>query len=162
LIEEMTDWAARPLDAIYAAIYIDAIVVKVRDEQVANRPFYAATGVTLAGERDILGLWAGAGGHMPAYQQTVGIVRPGGIISRVGVPQYEDAPIGFGSHFGGNVRPAGGPAPARAYIEELMPDIVDGTIEPGKVFDATTDIDGIPNGYQDMDDRKSLKVYVKP
>ena len=42
-----------------------------------------------------------------------------------------------------------------------MPDILDGTIEPGKVFDATTDIDGIPNGYQDMDDRKTLKVYVK-
>jgi threonine dehydrogenase-like Zn-dependent dehydrogenase len=99
---------------------------------------------------------------MPAYEQAVGIVRPGGVISRVGVPQYEDAPIGFGSLFGGNVRLAGGPAPARAYIEELMPDILDGTIEPGKVFDATTDIDGIPNGYQDMDDRKSLKVYVKP
>jgi threonine dehydrogenase-like Zn-dependent dehydrogenase len=101
-------------------------------------------------------------GHMPAYEQAVGIVRPGGIISRVGVPQYEDAPIGFGSLFGGNVRLAGGPAPARAYIEELMPDILDGTIEPGKVFDATTDIDGIPNGYQDMDNRKTLKVYVKP
>ena len=49
------------MDATYAAIFIDAIVVKVRDGQVANRPFYAAIGVTLAGERDILGLWAGSG-----------------------------------------------------------------------------------------------------
>jgi threonine dehydrogenase-like Zn-dependent dehydrogenase len=101
-------------------------------------------------------------GHMPAYQQAVGIVRAGGVISRVGVPQYEDAPIGFASLFGRNVRLAGGPAPARAYIEELMPDILDGTIEPGLVFDATTDIDGVPAGYRDMADRRSLKVFVKP
>jgi threonine dehydrogenase-like Zn-dependent dehydrogenase len=101
-------------------------------------------------------------GHMSAYEQALGVVRPGGVISRVGVPQYEDAPIGFGSLFGPNVRLAGGPAPVRAYIEELMPDILDGTIEPGKVFDATTDLDGVPAGYQDMADRTSLKVLVTP
>src|SRR4029079_16753192 len=48
---------------VYAAIFIDAIMVKVRDGQVANRPIYAAIGVTLAGEKDVLGLWAGAGGE---------------------------------------------------------------------------------------------------
>nr|WP_130340636.1 IS256 family transposase [Micromonospora kangleipakensis] len=63
VIEEMTDWSHRPLDEIYAAVFIDAIVVKVRDGQVANRPFYAAIGVTLDGDKDILGLWAGAGGE---------------------------------------------------------------------------------------------------
>ena len=47
----MNDWARRPLDAVYAAVFIDAIVVKVRDGQVANRPIYAAIGVTLDGER---------------------------------------------------------------------------------------------------------------
>jgi transposase-like protein len=62
VLEEMSEWAVRPLDEIYAAMFIDAIVVKVRDGQVANRPFYAAIGVTLDGERDILGLWAGQGG----------------------------------------------------------------------------------------------------
>jgi threonine dehydrogenase-like Zn-dependent dehydrogenase len=101
-------------------------------------------------------------GHMPAYDQALGVVRPGGVISRVGVPQYEEAPVGFGSLFGRNIRLAGGPAPVRAYIEELMPDILDGSIEPGKVFDATTDLDGVPAGYQDMADRKALKVLVKP
>ncbi|MEV5315838.1 IMP dehydrogenase, partial [Streptomyces sp. NPDC052610] len=70
--------------------------------------------------------------------------------------------IGFGSLFRHNIRLAGGPAPARAYIEELMPDILDGVIEPGKVFDATTDLDGVPAGYQAMADRKSLKVLIKP
>ena len=63
VIEEMTDWSHRPLDEIYAAVFIDAIVIKVRDGQVCNRPFYAAIGVTLDGERDILGLWAGTGGE---------------------------------------------------------------------------------------------------
>jgi putative transposase len=63
VLEEMNDWSHRPLDSIYAAVFIDAIVVKVRDGQVANRPFYAAIGVTLAGEKDILGLWAGTGGE---------------------------------------------------------------------------------------------------
>ncbi|QNA91866.1 MULTISPECIES: alcohol dehydrogenase catalytic domain-containing protein [unclassified Microbacterium] len=101
-------------------------------------------------------------GHMPAYEQAVGVVRPGGVISRVGVPQYEDAPVGFGSLFRHNIRLAGGPAPVRAYIDELMPDILGGAIEPGKVFDAVTDLDGIPAGYRDMDERKSLKVLVRP
>lgn len=101
-------------------------------------------------------------GHMPAYEQALGVVRHGGVISRVGVPQYEEAPIGFGSLFRHNIRLAGGPAPVRAYIDELLPDILEGKIQPGKVFDATTDLDGIPAGYKDMDDRKTLKVMVKP
>ncbi|WP_433697080.1 zinc-binding dehydrogenase [Nocardiopsis sp. CA-288880] len=101
-------------------------------------------------------------GHMPAYEQALGVVRPGGVISRVGVPQYEQAPIGFASLFRHNIRLAGGPAPVRAYIEELLPDILDGTIEPGRVFDAATDLDGVPAGYKDMDDRTSLKVLIRP
>jgi hypothetical protein len=68
------------------------------------------------------------------------------VISHVGVGQYEEAPIGFGSLFRHNIRLAGGPAPVRAYIEELTPDILNGTIEPGNVFDATTDLHGVPAG----------------
>lgn len=71
VIEEMNDWSVRPLDETYAAIFIDAIVVKVRDGQVANRPFYAAIGVTLTGERDILGLWAGTGGEGAKFWMSV-------------------------------------------------------------------------------------------
>jgi transposase-like protein len=71
VVEEMNDWAVRPLDSIYAAVFIDAIVVKVRDGQVANRPFYAAIGVTLDGERDILGLWAGTGGEGAKFWMSV-------------------------------------------------------------------------------------------
>jgi putative transposase len=61
VIEEMHTWWARPLEQVYAAIFIDAIMVKVRDGQVRNRPVYAAIGVDLAGHKDILGMWAGDG-----------------------------------------------------------------------------------------------------
>ena len=71
VIEEMNDWSVRPLDEVYAAIFIDAIVVKVRDGQVANRPIYAAIGVNLDGERDILGLWAGTGGEGAKFWMSV-------------------------------------------------------------------------------------------
>jgi len=58
----LTERTARPLETVYCAVFIDAIYVKVRDGQVANRPFYAAIGVDLAGHKDVLGLWAGTGG----------------------------------------------------------------------------------------------------
>jgi putative transposase len=63
VVKEMDEWRSRPLDGIYAAIFIDAIVVKVRDGQVANQPVYAAIGVTLDGRKDVLGLWMGTGGE---------------------------------------------------------------------------------------------------
>ena len=62
VIEDMQVWSSRPLQGVYAAIFIDAIMVKVRDGQVGNQPFYAAIGVDLRGHRDVLGLWAGNGG----------------------------------------------------------------------------------------------------
>jgi transposase-like protein len=71
VIEEMQEWSCRPLDEVYVAIFIDAIVVKIRDGQVANRPIYAAIGVTVTGEKDILGLWAGAGGEGAKFWMSV-------------------------------------------------------------------------------------------
>jgi threonine dehydrogenase-like Zn-dependent dehydrogenase len=61
-----------------------------------------------------------------------------------------------------NVIVAGGPAPVRAYIDELLPDVMDGRIEPGRVFDRTVDLDGVPDGYRAMNDREALKVLVRP
>jgi threonine dehydrogenase-like Zn-dependent dehydrogenase len=101
-------------------------------------------------------------GHMPAYEQALGVVRAGGVISRVGVPQYNDAPVGFPSLFGPNITLTGGPAPVRAYIERLLPDVLDGKVDPGKVFDRTVDLGGVPDGYRAMDDREALKVLVRP
>lgn len=68
---EMAEWATRPLDRVYPVLFIDAIVVKVRDGQVTNRPFYVVIGVTTAGERDILGIWAGDGGEGAKYWLSV-------------------------------------------------------------------------------------------
>ncbi len=101
-------------------------------------------------------------GYLSAYEMAYGVVRAGGVISRVGVPQYEEAPIGFGSLFGRNITLTGGPAPVRAYIEELLPDVLEGRIEPGRVFDRTVDLDGVPDGYRAMDAREALKVLVRP
>ena len=61
-----------------------------------------------------------------------------------------------------NITLTGGVAPARAYIEELLPDVLDGTVQPGKVFDRTVDLDGVPDGYRAMDDREALKVLIHP
>ncbi|TCP38595.1 transposase-like protein [Tamaricihabitans halophyticus] len=63
VVGELTEWANRPLEPVYPVVFVDAIHVKIRDGQVANRPIYVAIGVTVAGERDILGLWAGDGGE---------------------------------------------------------------------------------------------------
>ena len=71
VVAEMTEWAARPLDAVYVAVFVDAIMVKVRDGQVANRPVYAAIGVTVDGRKDVLGLWAGTGGEGAKFWMSV-------------------------------------------------------------------------------------------
>jgi threonine dehydrogenase-like Zn-dependent dehydrogenase len=100
-------------------------------------------------------------GHMPAYEQAIGVVRAGGVISRVGVPQYQEGPIGF-SMFGPNITLTGGPGAQRPYIEELLPDVLEGRIEPGRVFDRTVSLDDVPAGYAAMDAREALKVLVRP
>jgi threonine dehydrogenase-like Zn-dependent dehydrogenase len=91
----------------------------------------------------------------------INIARPGGAVGRVGVPQDPTIP-GSQTAFYRNISVGGGPAPVRAYIDELLPDILEGRIEPGKVFDRTVDLDGVPDGYRAMADRESIKVMVRP
>ncbi len=71
VLGEMAEWSGRPLDSVYPVVFIDAIHVKIRDGQVANRPIYVAIGVSTGGERDILGLWAGDGGEGAKYWLSV-------------------------------------------------------------------------------------------
>src|SRR5205823_9585929 len=63
VVEEMEAWRSRPLDGVYPVVLVDAIYVKIREGQVANRPIYVALGINCAGERDVLGLWVGSGGE---------------------------------------------------------------------------------------------------
>jgi threonine dehydrogenase-like Zn-dependent dehydrogenase len=94
-----------------------------------------------------------------SVETAIKIARPGGAVGRVGVPQDAAMP-GSGSAFRGNVTVAGGPAPVRAYIEELMPDVLDGRIEPGRVFDRTIALEAVPDGYRAMNDREAIKVLI--
>jgi len=96
-----------------------------------------------------------------AVYTAISIARPGGAVGRVGVPQDEKTP-GSEPAFYNNVSVSGGPAPVRAYIDELLPDVLEGRIEPGRVFDRTVDLDGVPDGYRATNDREAIKVMVKP
>jgi threonine dehydrogenase-like Zn-dependent dehydrogenase len=91
----------------------------------------------------------------------IGIARSGGAVGRVGVPQDEAMPASQPAFYR-NVTVGGGPAPARAYIDELLPDILEGRIEPGRVFDRVVRLDDVPEGYRAMADRESIKVMVEP
>jgi threonine dehydrogenase-like Zn-dependent dehydrogenase len=101
-------------------------------------------------------------GSKPALETAFEVCRDGGVVSRVGVPQYEEGPIGFLPVFRRNLTLTGGVAPARAYIEELLPDVLDGKIEPGRVFDQMIGLEQVPDGYQAMAERRALKVIVAP
>lgn len=101
-------------------------------------------------------------GHLPAYEQAYGVIRPGGVISRVGVPQYETAPIGNGSLFRKNARLAGGTAPVRAYMESGIEWVLNGEIDPGRVFDTVLPLGQVAEAYAGMDNRTALKVMLNP
>ena len=85
------------------------------------------------------------------------MVRSGGTTSRVGVPQYPTVPPAF-PEFLRNITLTGGVAPARGYIEELLPDILEGRTAPGLVFDRTVTLEEVPDGYRAMAEREALKV----
>ena len=100
-------------------------------------------------------------GHGQSTETAIGVARPGGAVGRVGVPQEETMPASQPAFFG-NVTVGGGPAPVRAYVEELLPDVLEDRIEPGKVFDRIVGLDEVPDGYRAMADRESIKVMVRP
>ena len=100
-------------------------------------------------------------GTAQAMETAMGVVRPGGAVGRVGVPHYEAIPQAQ-QMFYDNVIVGGGPAPTRAYIPELLPDVLEGRIDPGRVFDRTVDLDGVPDGYRAMNEREALKVLIRP
>jgi threonine dehydrogenase-like Zn-dependent dehydrogenase len=100
-------------------------------------------------------------GTQSAIDMSLGVVRDGGVIGRVGAAQYESIAFGF-TPLMRNISITGGVAPARAYIDELMPDVLSGKINPGKVFDLTVSLDDVAKGYEAMSNRTHLKVLVKP
>ena len=129
-------------------------VVSERDEAATERVRELTGGMGVHSVLECVGTEA-------SIDTALGIVRDGGAVGRVGVPHYESIPSAK-SKFYSNVIVGGGPAPVRGYIEELLPDILDGRIQPGRVFDRTTDIEGVPAGYKAMNVREAIKVMVTP
>jgi alcohol dehydrogenase len=101
-------------------------------------------------------------GATSAMETAVGIARPGGTVGYVGVPHGMGDGLDLGPFFSDNVTLSGGVAPVRAYAEELMADVLQGTLDPSPVFTKTVDLDGVPEGYRAMDERDAVKVLVKP
>ncbi|MER5634764.1 zinc-dependent alcohol dehydrogenase family protein [Streptomyces nitrosporeus] len=101
-------------------------------------------------------------GTEQSMRTAFGIVRDGGSIGYVGVPHGSGTGVDLGAMFDRNIALRGGVAPVRTYIPELLPDVLDGTIDPSPVFDLTVGLDGVPGGYKAMDERTALKVLVKP
>jgi hypothetical protein len=164
------------LSAVLAAKRLGAerIILMGRHEQRTDlgREFGATDVIAERGEEGVervRELTGGDGTHTvlecvglrPAMETALGVVRDGGVVSRVGAPQYAEVPMDFDAFFR-NITLTGGVAPARAYIEELMPAVLDGTIQPGRVFDRAVGLDEVPDGYRAMADREALKVIIEP
>ncbi len=163
------------LSAVIAAKRLGAeriiLMGRHRDRTDLGRDFGATDVVAERGEegmarvRDLTG-GDGTGkvieavGTRQAIDTAFGVAVDGGTVSRLGVPQYNEGPIGPGMLMR-NLTLTGGAAPARAYIEELMPDILDGSIDPGRLFDRTIPLDRTPDGYRAMADRQALKVLIR-
>lgn len=149
------------------------IVLGRHPDRIALAKEFGATDVV--GERGdeaverVRELTGGAGAHSvlecvgleQAMETAIMIARPGGAVGRVGAPQDETIPASRPAFYG-NVTVSGGPAPARAYIDELLPYVLEGRIEPGRVFDRTIGLDEVPDGYKAMNEREAIKVLIKP
>ena len=149
------------------------IIMGRRPDRIALAKDFGATDVVSErgeeGVERVLELTGGFGvdsvlecvGTDQAMVTAIGIARPGGAVGRVGVPHYETTDA-WVTGFYKNVTVSGGPSPVRAYMDELLPDVVAGRIQPGRVFDRVIGLDEVPAGYRAMNERESIKVIVRP
>lgn len=99
-------------------------------------------------------------GTEQAMCTAIGIARPGGVVGRVGLPQYESSPAAQRGFYR-NITVSGGLAPVRAYMAQLLPNVLTGRIQPGLVFDRVVSLDEVPEGYRAMQERRAIKVLVR-
>lgn len=99
-------------------------------------------------------------GAASAMETAIGVCRPGGTIGYVGVPHGIEDGLDLYDLFQDNITLRGGIAPVRAYVDELMADVLQGTLDPSPVFTMTVDLDDVPEGYRAMDEREAIKVFV--
>ena len=149
------------------------IILGHHPDRIALALEFGATGVvTERGEAaadQVRKLCGGTGVHSvlecvgteESMRTAILIARPGAAVGRVGVPHYQGTPASQQAFYA-NISVGGGPAPVRAYIETLLPDILEGRIQPGRVFDRTIPLDEVPDGYRAMNEREALKIMVAP
>jgi threonine dehydrogenase-like Zn-dependent dehydrogenase len=99
-------------------------------------------------------------GTKESMQQAIDSTRPGGTVGYVGAPNGAELPIR--QMFGSNVGVRGGVAPVRAYMPELLQEVLAGAIDPGRVFDLELPLDEVAEGYAAMDERRAIKVLLRP
>ena len=100
-------------------------------------------------------------GYDQSLSSAINVTKPGGFVGIVGVPQSGSIP-NAGRKFVANITVAGGIAPTQANMQDLLPDVLEGKVHPGKVFNRTIGLDEVPEGYRAMNDREALKVLVEP
>ena len=143
------------------------------DRVAVGRAFGATEVVEERGDdavRAVLDLTDGLGvphvlecvGMQSSWDTAFGIARPGGTIGYVGVPAGMTTGLPLGTMFGRNVAVRGGVAPVRAYLPELLADILAGRIDPSRVFDLELPLDQVAEGYAAMDERRAIKVLLRP
>jgi threonine dehydrogenase-like Zn-dependent dehydrogenase len=101
-------------------------------------------------------------GTEQSMRTAIRVARPGRFVGYVGVPHGGSAGVDISTMFSSNVGLRGGVAPARAYIPQLLEDVLAGNLDPSPVFDTTVELDGVPGGYAAMSDRTALKVLIRP
>ncbi|MFI6978578.1 zinc-dependent alcohol dehydrogenase family protein [Embleya sp. NPDC050154] len=137
------------------------------------REFGAATTITERGEAAVTAVREATGGHgvhaaieavgsEEAMRTAIGVTRPGGAIGWVGAPHGSDRGLDVGALFMNNLTLRGGIAPVRSYLPDLLPRVLDGTLDPSPVFDSTIPLASIADGYRAMHDRSALKVLIIP
>jgi len=143
-----------------------------KDRQALAREFGATDIVATRGDEGVAEVRALLGGDLAdcaleavgtaeSMDQALRVVRPGGNVGYVGVPAGgPELPLPY--LFGTNITVGGGIAPARAYIPELLPDVLSGAVEPGKVFDLELPLDDAAEAYRAMDERRAIKVLLRP
>ncbi len=128
-------------------------VVSARGEEAVEE----ATALTNGGANHVMECV----GAQSSMETAMDVARPGGQVGYVGVPQGVENTSFLDTAFGKNVGLDGGIAPVRNYVEDLMADVLQGTLDPAPVFTKTVDLDGVPEGYAAMDEREAIKVLVK-
>ena len=127
-------------------------IVEGRDKEATDAVLELTDGVGVDATLECVGTGQ-------SMDTALSIARPGSMVGYVGVPHGVELPVG--AMFGRNKGVLGGPAPVRAYLPELLGDVLDGRINPGRVFDFETNLDGIAEAYAAMDERRAIKSLVR-